>query len=408
MALALAVRPISAFVSLTTTTTTSRSAVSASARRHVSTLLIRSMSTSSSSAAVSIEHCLSRLSVLQTLLQKHGAPGSVLCNQAGDLQPITNVLETPELVASLAADTPDPLLANLHPYLVPIAQSSKHGDTYICAYRNPLVEESDKKHPWPIVEAKVNGPGMRLLALNSEHLMRRIASEADASNDEKKAKETIDIYNEGLGQGVVADAALDVPYAPGSVAQLGYGVDKYVLLRVGPFADLYQSMAKQHAAKGDEQSSLISAEACNSKLAGFGSNFLYYAQLLSTFPNRQEEARDAARMCLRLPLPTIGMDLEAFREVAVLSQAADPSDTTEEAMAKLQTLYEKMREVESEENTGQADGKTLEQMAMDEANVILDRAVLQGQAWSEVRPLVAEKFRSVGREDFARFVDMPN
>ena len=341
--------------------------------------------------------------MLQTLLEKHWAPGSASCGKGGgDLQPVATALETPELVQSLTG--PDPELQNLHPYLMPIAKSTTSPDLFICAYRNPFVEESDKKHPWPIVEARLNGPGMRLLALNSEHLMRRIACEADAAGD----TELIQIYNEGLGQGAVIDATLDVPYEAGAVEKLGYGVDKYVLLRVGAFADLYQSMAQQHAARGDEQSSLISAEAANGKLAGFGSNFLYYSQLLASFPNRGEESRDAARMCLRLPLPTIGLDLEQFRAVAVLSLAADESDTVDQALPKLAALYEKMREVESEENTGQADGKTLEQMAIDEANGMLDRAVLKKQSWGEVRPAVAAKFREAGRDDFARFVDLQN
>lgn len=378
-------------------TVSSSSATRASFHRTTTTSL------ASTSTAVSLEHCLSRLNVLQTLLEKHGAPGSASCGKGGgDLQPISTALETPELVQSLTG--PDPELQNLHPYLMPIAKSTSSPDSFVCAYRNPFVEESDKKHPWPIVEARLNGPGMRLLALNSEHLMRRIACEADASGD----TDLIQIYNEGLGQGAVVDAALDVPYEAGAVEKLGYGVDKYVLLRVGPFADLYQSMAQQHAAKGDEQSSLISAEAANGKLAGFGSNFLYYSQLLASFPNREEESRDAARMCLRLPLPTIGLDLEQFRAVAVLSQAAEESDTVDQALPKLAALYEKLREVESEENTGQADGKTTEQMAIDEANGILDQAVLKRQSWGEVRSVVAACFRRVGREDFARFVDLQN
>lgn len=361
------------------------------------------LSTSATTGGVSLEHCLSRLDVLQKLLQKQGAPGSAQCTAPNDLEPLEGVLDTPELVSSLGP--PDPTLANLHPYLVPLAKSTqKAPGSYICAYRNPAVEAADIRHPWPIVEAAVGSPGMRLLALNSEHLMRRMAAAADEVGNTA----VIDLYNQGLGKGAVADPALDVPYQVGSVAKLGYGVEKYVLLRVGPFADLYQSMAAQHAARDDEASALIAAEAANSKLAGFGSNFLYYAELLSTFPNRVEEARDAARMCLRLPLATVGLTTESLQKVAVLSQAASADDSPKEALAKLSDLYEKIKQVETEDNTGQADGKTVEQMAMDEATAIMDRAILSGQDWSAVRPAVAEKFRSIGRDDFARFVELQN
>lgn len=361
--------------------------------------VVRCFSAPSSDTTVSLEHCLSRLSTLQTLLSKHGAPGSSQCGKADDLQAITaNPWETPELVASLSGAQQEH--RDLHPYLLPIAKS-KSTEAYICAYRNPFVEESDKKHPWPIVEAKLNSPGMRLVALNSEHLMRRMACEADVSDN---GEHILAIYNDGLGRGILPDPALDAPYESGSVEQLGYGVDKYVLLRVGPFADLYQSMAQQHAAKGDEQSSLISAEASSSKLAGFGSNLLYYSKLLSSFPNRQDEARDAARMCLRLPLPTIGMTMEDFKDVAVLSLVAEESDSVDEALAQLRVLYDKMREVESGDSS--TDGMTEEQMAIDEANLILDDAVLSKASWGSVRKQVAEKFRSVGRDDFANFVDL--
>lgn len=398
MAFAWATRPVLGFhqqlaqkcQSLTTTRTKNRPAS-----------IVRLFSTSSS-ASVSLDNCLSRLTTLQTLLAKHGAPGSAECGKAADLLPVTSPMEMPELVNSLSG--PDEEFKNLHPYLLPIAKSKSNKDgAFICAYRNPFVEESDKRHPWPIVEANLNGPGIRLIALNSEHLMRRIACEADAAAN-AEGSEIVSIYNDGLGQGILPDTALDVPYEQGSVEKLGYGVDKYVLLRVGPFADLYQSMAEQHAAKGDEQSSLISAEASNGKLAGFGSNFLFYAKLLATFPNRREESRDAARMCLRLPLPTIGLTLDSFKEVAVLSLAADESDSMDEALAKLRLLYEKMREAEGDDN--QADGKTLEQMAIEEANAMLDIAVLSRTPYSEVRSAVAEKFRSVGRQDFANFVDL--
>ena len=107
------------------------------------------------------------------------------------------------------------------------------------------------------------------------------------------------------------------------------------MLRVGPFQDIYETLALGHAKNGDESSALISAEAANGKISGFASTFRFYARLLSTFPNREEETRDAARMCLRLPLPSIGLDTEEFREVAILGQIADESDSDEEAIAKM-------------------------------------------------------------------------
>jgi hypothetical protein len=351
------------------------------------------------STQLAVESGVSRLSTLQTLLNKHGAPGSQGCNTADDLVAVTMTLqETPELVAAM--DNED-FLRDLHPYLFPIAKSQSTGN-YICAYRSPYVEDGKADSPpWPIVETKLGGPGMQLLALNSEHMMRRIACESDSKGD--GGKDVIEIYNEALGKGRLADALLDTPYEAGSVAKLGYGVEKYVLLRVGPFPDLYQSMALQHAERGDEQSSLIAAETSSAKHTGFGSTFRFYATLLKSFPNRDDEARDSSRMCLRMPLPTLGMNLEDFKAVAIMAQVADEGDSVEEAVAKLYKMYEKIRAAEREDDYQQ--GMTPEQMAIDDMNHRLDVAAFTGEAWSQVRPELGEKFRSVGRDDMAAFID---
>jgi hypothetical protein len=186
-----------------------------------------------------------------------------------------------------------------------------------------------------------------------------------------------------------------------------YGVDKYVLLRVGPFQDIYEKLALGHAEKGDESSALISAEAANGKISGFASTFRFYARLLSTFPNREEETRDAARMCLRLPLPSIGLDTEDFREVAMLGQIAEESDSDEEAIAKLQRMYEKIRAHEQEEDPRSAGAKTPEQQANDEATYLLDSVALSGGSWKDVRPKVAKIYADVGLKDMANFVNPP-
>jgi hypothetical protein len=185
-----------------------------------------------------------------------------------------------------------------------------------------------------------------------------------------------------------------------------YGVDKFVLLRVGPFPDIYESLARGHAQRGDEASSLIAAEAANGKISGFGSTFLWYAKLLHSFPHRHEEARDAARMCLRLPLSTIGLTMEDFRDVAVVGQMADRSDSDEEVMAKLQARYERIKQHENDDPRASANEAdiSLEQRAMNEANYLLDTVVLTGSNWSDIRPKLAEIYKSVGRHDLATFV----
>lgn len=341
---------------------------------------------------------ISRLDTLQTLLSKCGAPGSEGCTLENDLEVVAPPQDTPELLASMEPIDDD--LANVHPYLFPIAKSKATGNL-ICAYRNPSTEESNRDHPWPIVETTVGGPGMRLLALNSEHLMRRIVCQIDFDQENPGL---IDLYNDGLGQGELQEAALDTPYEVGSVKKLGYGVDKYILLRVGPFPDLYQDMARQHFKRGDEQSSLIAAEAANGKLSGFGSTFRFYARLLSSFPNREEETRDAARMCLRMPLPTIGLSMSDFEEAAFLGKMVEESATVEQAMEKIKEMYLLLRKVEEEDP--HKSGKSNVQMAIEEADEVINSVIFEGKRWTDIRSELGEIYRKVRKDEFATFVTL--
>lgn len=250
----------------------------------------------------------------------------------------------------------------------------------------------------------MNGVGYNLLSLNSEQLMRRMVAEVDGDNDSPH-KDVIDIYNQELGQGLLTDKSLDVLYEPGSVEKLGYGAAKYVLLRVGPFPDLYEEMSNQHSARGDESSSLIAAEASNGKFTGFGSTFRFYAQLLNSFPNRADEARDAARVCLRLPLPSMGMEKEDFISVAQLGGFGPEEGDGPQSLEKMEEMYDKIKAHEEDDDQARAN-MTAEQMAIEDANKILDKMVFQSeQDWSSVRKELGDIYSEAGLDDMAVFVD---
>lgn len=361
-------------------------------------ILTRFMATSSSSIDQAVESHISRLETLQSLLSKHGAPGSKGCSRPNDLVPVSNDDESS--------------LLDLHPHLYPIAVSSNTGN-YVCALRRAYADDADyessNQAPWPIVESKINGAGYNLLAINSEHFMRRIVAEVDGSSDDEEknnAEEVIDLYNQGLGAGTLKDKALDIPYEAGSVEKLGYGVDKYILLRVGPFPDLYQRMSQNHIERGDESSALIAAEAANGKFVGFGSTFASYANLLSTLDNRADEARDAARMCLRLPIPSIGLDSD---ELVNIARKCDiPGFEKEEndvALEKMKDYYEKIRKHEEDDDETKAN-MTPEQIAIDEVNYILDTTSFDpNRKWSSTRKKIGEIYKSAGMNDMAIFID---
>ena len=361
--------------------------------RRVASLVTRHMSSSTDTINIS------RIDTLQTLLNKAGAPGSQACYLPGDLEPV-NAHQDESL--------------KLHPHLYPIAKSTSMPDHYICGLRRAYAEdsfyESSTDAPWPIVEAKLNGPGYNLLSLNSEHMMRRMAAEADGGevSTDVNTDEVVDTYNEKLGQKLeVVEAAFDDVYARGDVEKLGYGAAKYVLLRVGPFPDLYREMASQHSRKGDESSSLIAAETSNGKFTGFASTFKFYSELLSSFPNRESETRDAARVCLRLPLPSIGMNTGDLVRVSQLAALCTQNDDVYTALNNLKEMYEKIKKHEQEDEQGKA-SMTPEQVAIEEANEILDRMVFvenDERDWRTVRKELGDIYASAGLDEMASFVD---
>ncbi len=146
---------------------------------------------------------------------------------------------------------------------------------------------------------------------------------------------------------------------------------------------------------------MIAAEANNGKFGGFGSTFAFYSKLLASLPQRSEEARDAARMCVRMPLPSMGLTREDFAQVSKMAQFATPIDTTDDAMEKMLHFYEKVRDHEKEDNSGD---KTAKQTAMDEANYLLDVACLTGQSYGDVREKIAEIYSGAGMDEMAEFV----
>jgi hypothetical protein len=177
------------------------------------------------SSTFDVQRGVSRMETLQTLLSKHGAPGSQGCTDPGDLEPIflastpSKDDDTPELISSIMRIDE---YANLHPHLYPLAKSKKTGNL-VCAMRRSFGDdngayETGSSAPWPIVEARLGGPGMKLLALNSEHLMRRIVCKVDFDGT---GKDSVSLYNTGLGENKIKDAGLDAPYEPGSVEKLG-------------------------------------------------------------------------------------------------------------------------------------------------------------------------------------------
>jgi hypothetical protein len=329
---------------------------------------------------------ISRKSTLQTMLQH--------CSMIPGI-PSSNTWEpmaAPELIQALTDDT----TWDLHPYLVPLAVSDQK--EYICALRNPSDELTmTTKADWPLVYTTTQQHGYQWLAQNAEQFMQRLVIAHETIQD-SQTETLLSLYNDGA----------TTVYTAGAAQQFPYGPDKYTLLKVGPFTDLYQAVAWSHwQDRQDEASALIAAETCQAKCSTpMGHHSLFYAQLLSQCPNRAEEARDAARTCLRLPLSTL-VDTKlpfmettpAWQDVVVDLGQLTPSSSND-SHAIVREWYFKIKQAESSQQQ-QDDDKTPQQRAVERANDILDLAVLDKTPYRQVREAVADCLREAELWDMA-------
>ena len=122
--------------------------------------------------------------------------------------------------------------------------------------------------------------------------------------------------------------------------------------------------------------------------------------------NRTEETRDAARVCLRLPISTAGMTMHDFRDLSILAGIADTGDSTVIAMEKLQNMYEKIRSAEQQGNgPGLHSGATKEQVAIQDATYLLDKVAITGGHWAPIRKDLADIYFNAGCVEMAAFIN---
>jgi len=265
----------------------------------------------------------------------------------------------------------------LHPLFIPL---TKKEGTYTGILRWPTPPED---LPVPIV--RTNGLGMKLLSNDPEHLIRRLVVEADAA-DHPDIEGIVEIGNQQLGQ--------DQHYHQGDVQKLNLGVDKYLLMRVGPFMDVYENLVQGHLGREDEQSALVAAERSNSVFKGWGRPYAFYSNVMKNMYARELESKDAAKVAMRLPLWTAAYDSEELEKLVALAGYTE--------MKTAEQLYEKMAADEQKDKI--TEGKAPMQVALDRTAHVMDRAMFQEAGWDGIRDELAELYIEGGIPELADFV----
>jgi hypothetical protein len=111
-----------------------------------------------------------------------------------------------------------------------------------------------------------------------------------------------------------------------------------------------------------------------------------------------------------MPLWTVGISRDEVKEAAVLGQLSTDRDSFESALQKLADLYDKIQLAEADSGKSAAVGdagtaSSPEQVAVDECQDLLNRAILQQKPWNNVRSQIIHKFRKAGAIDMADFLE---
>jgi hypothetical protein len=240
----------------------------------------------------------------------------------------------------------------------------------------------------PVVKARPGLSGLKLVALSTLDLAHRLAAEEDHGQG-REAEWAASLVNAYL--------PAEKQYVRGAVEKVGYGLERYLFLKVGSFPDVYKFLTEFHMRKGDQASALVTAEKAYNTFNGWGQPYMEYCKLLQGMKGRELEMRDAAFAALRTPLWTVADD---DGDLEMVLNAAKSS--REKAADKFWKLYEDERLQEVKQ------GKLPEQVALDRAAYLMDAALVGGngiRSWSDVRPPLAELYREAGMRELADFVE---
>ncbi|KAJ7544487.1 hypothetical protein O6H91_09G080600 [Diphasiastrum complanatum] len=230
----------------------------------------------------------------------------------------------------------------------------------------------------PVVQ--VQKYGVFLLAKSVDQYMHRLLVEADVEG------KNLDPYFSATG-----DIGRHL-YSVGDFMKSKFSsLDAYLLKMVGLFPDVFERLALKHLERGDEVSALVSGEfyATKGHFPGFGRPIVFNAELMLKV-GRKTEARDAAKIALKLPWWTLGNSYEKVAEIAGWGDE------------KIEYMKEKITEDGKKEELQK--GKALAQVALDQGAFLLDLATVDG-SWDDIREPLASCYTEAGLENLSKFIN---
>ena len=232
----------------------------------------------------------------------------------------------------------------------------------------------------PVVQTIPSSNSLILVAPSAKKYVTRLLAAADFSGNSERR------------DAIRGACALALAYQNGEVEESSLGLERYLIIKVAPFPDIYEGLAEFHRAKGDSQSGLVTCERAAQAHPGWGRAHAFHARYLQEI-GREREASDAAKFCLQMPLWTVG-NKETIREMGRMAGYVDD--------ASLGKIYRRLYEDPRKEDI--QGGKRPEQVALDRAAYLLDVCVSEELGWEDIKEDLAVLYDSAGLQDLATFV----
>ncbi|GLI66125.1 hypothetical protein VaNZ11_009855 [Volvox africanus] len=302
----------------------------------------------------------------------------------------------------------------LHPLLVPL---SARGEDVTCLLRWP--EPSQFKNMLlPVVCMTRGSVGMTLVARSVDEYLHRLLAEEDlaasaaagaaadrpladaAGGDADGLFRSGDVEAVGFGAGRTSTSSSS-PAAGGAAQSGGHqqSLTVYLIRKAGMFPDICEGLALAHLSRSDPTSAMVAAEwyMRGNHFPGWGRPYEFASEVYGNL-GRHEEARDMARMSLRLPWWTLRAPFAAVATTAALPVDAERVMylLSEEAAAAASATVNRFNYREP---------KTTKQLALERANSLMNRVVAGDLiSYDDIRAPLTEAYQEAGLSDVANFI----
>lgn len=182
-------------------------------------------------------------------------------------------------------------------------------------------------------------------------------------------------------------------------------LNAYLTKQVGMFPDVIEALTAVHLGKNDTMSALITGEwyMKGSHFPNWGRPYEFASQLMDKV-GRGEEARDVARIALRMPWWTLRDGYQGLRDVGKMMGSSGGNSGCDDVRRMLANQDEMS-------NGGMLPGlktnvKTKKQKALEEADWLLNKAAAGEVGWDDdgFRDALAGWYKAAGLRELAEFV----